>query len=345
MGNETELLRDYLEARDGLQEEALLARLVFDAAFPVVRRTVARRLLTAPEQDREDIAGDVILDLVSRLKRLKQSNDMPIERFAAYVAATAHNGCDQYLRHRYPQRHRLKNRLRYLLTKTVNFDLWEDAERGWICGRSAWRGRSPVPLDPEVVSHLGKPDRPPQYALGQLFDFTGGPVEFDAITAIFAIFWGVRDSVSSLDAVEKVASSTDPAVDDVLSQKQDFAKLWAEIEDLPGPQRSALLLNLRDAAGGRDRECTANRGTCGDRRGRVRRVVGQAAVERSRYRRAAGSAAAAGDQSATGGAAAPGPPPPYCWYSGCQQKTGGNLTSVCQYRNLFVIIIYVSGKQ
>ena len=250
MGNETELLRDFLEARDGLQEEALLARLVFDAAFPVIRRIVARRLLTAPEQDREDIAGDVILDLVSRLKRLKQSNDMPIERFAAYVAAAAHNGCDQYLRHRYPQRHRLKNRLRYLLTKTANFDLWEDAERGWICGRSAWRGRSPVPLDPEVVSHLGKPDRPPQYALGQLFDFTGGPVEFDAITAIFAIFWGVRDSVSSLDAVENVASSTDPSVDHVLSQKQDLANLWAEIEDLPGPQRSALLLNLRDAAGG-----------------------------------------------------------------------------------------------
>jgi DNA-directed RNA polymerase specialized sigma24 family protein len=250
MGNESELLRDYLEADDALQEEALLTRLVFDAASPVIRRTVARRLLTAPEQDREDIAGDVVLDLVSRLKRLKQSNDMPIERFTAYVAVAAHNGCDQYLRHRYPQRHRLKNRLRYLLTKSANFALWEDAERGWVCGRSTWRGRTPVPLDPEVVSHLGNPDRPPQHALGQLFDFTGGPVEFDAMTGIFAIFWGVRDAVSSLDTVENVASTSEPAADDALSQKQDLAKLWAEIEELPLPQRSALLLNLRDAAGG-----------------------------------------------------------------------------------------------
>ena len=277
MGNESELLQDYLEAHDVLQEEALLARLVFDAASPVIRRTVARRLFTAPEQDREDIAGDVILDLVSRLQRLKQSNDMPIERFTAYVAVAAHNGCDQYLRHRYPQRHRLKNRLRYMLTKSATFALWEDTERGWICGRSAWRGRSPVPLDPDVVSHLGNPDRPPQHALAQLFDFTGGPVEFDAITGIFTMFWGVRDSVSSLETVDNMAFATDTAADDVLSQKHDLAKLWAEIEDLPPPQRSALLLNLRDAAGGSMLWMLPTAGIANVRR--IAELVGIAAAE------------------------------------------------------------------
>ena len=249
MGTETELLKQYLEAHDPSQAEALLTALVFDAASPVIRRTVTRRLISAPQQDREDVTGDVILDLVSRLTRLKESGDLPIERFVAYVAVAAHNGCDQYLRHRYPQRHRLKNRLRYLLTKTANFDLWEHAQHGWICGRTVWRDRTPVPLDPEVVSRLGARDRPPHQLLAGLFDQVGGPVEFDALTAVFAVFWGVRDSVLGLETVEHAAPSLDPAVDAVLVQQQELKRLWNEIEDLPPPQRTALLLNLRDAGG------------------------------------------------------------------------------------------------
>ncbi|HWC99820.1 MAG TPA: hypothetical protein VG456_23830 [Candidatus Sulfopaludibacter sp.] len=250
MGTETELLRSYLDAPDAAQAEALLAALIFDAASPVIRRTVGRRLMSAPEQDREDVAGDVILDLVSRLQRLKESGDVPIERFTGYVAVAAHNGCDQYLRHRYPQRHRLKNRLRYLLTKTPNFDLWEDPERGWICGRPAWRERPPLPLDPEVISRLGARERPPQQLLGELFNQVGGPVEFDALTATFAVFWGVRDSVSSLEFEEHSVVAPEPSAEASLSQKQNLERLWTQIVDLPLPQRTALLLNLRDATGG-----------------------------------------------------------------------------------------------
>jgi RNA polymerase sigma factor (sigma-70 family) len=250
MGTETELLRAYLDARDAVQEDELLAALVFDNASPVIRRTVGRRLMTSPEQDREDVAGDVILDLVSRLKRLKQAGGAPIERFTAYVAVTAHNACDQYLRHRYPQRHRLKNRLRYLLTKTPRFALWEDDERGWVCGRAAWRERPPVPLDPELVSRLGARDRPPPQILADLFEHAGGPVEFDALTALFALFWGVRDATSSLELVEHAVAASEPAADALLVQKQSLERLWSEIEDLPAAQRAALLLNLRDATGG-----------------------------------------------------------------------------------------------
>jgi RNA polymerase sigma factor (sigma-70 family) len=250
MGTETELLRGYLDARDAAQEDALLAALVFDTASPLIRKTVARRLMSSPPQDREDVAGDVILDLVSRLKRLKEAGDAPIERFAAYVSVAAHNGCDQYLRQRYPQRHRLKNRLRYLLSKTPAFALWEDSERGWVCGRAIWQGRAPVPLDPELIARLGPRDRPPPQLLADLFNQVGAPVEFEALTGIFAVFWGVRDSVSSLELVENAAVAPDPQADTVMVQKQALERLWGEILELPAQQRSALLLNLRDATGG-----------------------------------------------------------------------------------------------
>ena len=250
MGTETELLRGYLEATDAAEAEGLLTALVFDYASPLIRKTVRRRLMTSSEQDREDVAGDVVLDLVTRLKRLKQGGDTPIERFSAYVAVAAHNGCDQYLRQRYPQRHRLKNRLRYLLSKMPNFALWEDLEHGWICGRAVWGDRPPMPLNPELTARLGARDRPPEQTLKALFDQVGGPVDFDALTGLLAVFWGVRDSTSPLESVEHVMASQEPAADAVLVQKQSLEKLWTEIEDLPPLQRAALLLNLRDATGG-----------------------------------------------------------------------------------------------
>ena len=247
---EAELLRGYLDTADAVHEEELLSTLLFEHAAPLIRKTVRRRLMTSPEQDREDVAGDVILELTSRLKRLKSGGDVPIERFNAYVAVAAHNACDQYLRQRYPQRHRLKNRLRYLFSKMRNLALWEDLERGWVCGRANWKERAPVPLSPELVANLGAPDRPPEQVLAALFDQTGGPVEFDALTGLLAVFWGVRDSTSSLETVEHAVASSQPAADDVLVQREGTAKLWSEIENLPEAQRTALLLNLREPSGG-----------------------------------------------------------------------------------------------
>ncbi|SPE27891.1 conserved hypothetical protein [Candidatus Sulfopaludibacter sp. SbA3] len=277
MGTETELLRCYLEARDTAREDEVLGALVFDNASPVIRRIVGRRLMTSPAQDREDVAGDVILDLVSRLKRLKREGDTPIERFTAYVAVAAHNGCDQYLRHRYPQRHRLKNRLRYLLSKTPNLALWEDWEHGWICGRRAWRDRPPVPLDPELVSRLGARVRAPAQILVELFGLVSGPVEFDELTSTLAVFWGVRDAITSLELVEQAAAAPELAADSLFAQKQSLEKLWSEIEDLPPPQRAALLLNLRDGTGGSALWMLPGAGIATVRR--VAELVGMAAEE------------------------------------------------------------------
>ncbi len=296
----------------------MLTALVFDHASPLIRKTVRRRLMTSPEQDREDVASDVVLDLVARLKRLKQGGDAPIERFSAYVAVAAHNGCDQYLRQRYPQRHRLKNRLRYLLSKMPNFAIWEDWEHGWICGRAVWRDRPPVPLNPELVARLGARDRPPEQIVKSLFDQAGGPVEFDALTGLLAVFWGVRDAVSPLESVEHSMVSREPAADAVMVQKQSMEKLWREIQDLPPLQRAALLLNLRDTMGGSAAWMLPGAGIASVREiaelvgipaGGVRRLAAAVAVERPGYRRALRAGTATGDQFTAGGEAAFGTAP------------------------------------
>jgi RNA polymerase sigma factor (sigma-70 family) len=244
------LMQRYLDASAQSDEDALLAELVFENAAPVIRKTIARRLMGSSEQDRDDVAGDVTLDLITRLKKLKREGGVPIERFIAYAAVSAHNGCDQYLRQRYPQRHRLKNRLRYLLGKLPSFAIWENAERGWVCGKNSWRDLSPITPEPGLASHLASPDRGAEMVLIDVFERTAAPIEFDALVDIFADFWGIRDCAVALEFVVDTSPSIEPAPDDVIAQRESLQYLWSGIMELPQPQRAALLLNLRDPQSG-----------------------------------------------------------------------------------------------
>ena len=187
------LLRRYFAVEDEGQEETVLAMLLFEHAVPVVRRTTRRRLSGSPQEDREDIESDVTLQLVKRLKKLKGDPARePIEDFSAYSAFAAHKSCDEYFRQRHPQRHRLRNRLRYLLEAETRFAIWQDAERGWVCGPrfgvSDPRQR-PAGLSSQIVAS----NRPNNVILNEVFQAAGSPIEFDSLVDIFARLWGVKD--------------------------------------------------------------------------------------------------------------------------------------------------------
>ena len=248
--SESSLMHQYLSATDAGAEDEFAAALLCDHAIPVIRKTVARRLRGTSDQDREDVEGEVILDLTARLKSQKQENGSAIERFSAYVAVCAQNACDRYLRRRYPGRHRLKNRLRYLIGKTPEVALWEDPEHGWICGDASSKGSAPKPVPPDLASRLGPADRNPKDLLRQVFREYPEPVELDALVGVFAEVWGIRDPIPQMELVEESIVSREPAADEVIAGRERLEQLWREITSLPAPQRSALLLNLRDPAGG-----------------------------------------------------------------------------------------------
>ena len=67
-------------------------------------------------QDAGGLLNDILLNLISRLRHVR--HDPPehaIADFRSYVASTAYNACNLYLRRTFPRHSRLKNRLRYLL--------------------------------------------------------------------------------------------------------------------------------------------------------------------------------------------------------------------------------------
>jgi RNA polymerase sigma factor (sigma-70 family) len=256
------LLRQYLECTDTQREEALLEELIVQYAQPAVRKVVHSRLAfqSNPElQDIEDITADVTVELISRLRAIRVESSDTIGSFSGYAAVAAYHACNEYLRRKYPNRHRLKTRLRYLLNHEKQFAIWEDERVEWLCGLARWRMESAPPAPADLVSRWrdlladlprGANATHPADLLDKLFRRLGGPVEFDELVGIMAWLWGVDDvtpvSESSADNIESGAA--DPG--QRLELKQWVTEVWKQICGLPRGQRVALLLNLRTPGAG-----------------------------------------------------------------------------------------------
>jgi RNA polymerase sigma factor (sigma-70 family) len=96
------LLLPYLEAPEGAEGEAaadaLLGQLVAADAEPILRPIVRYRLGSAGAEA-EDLAGEILLRLVERLKRLRREpRGRTIADFRSYVAVVAHHACAEQLR-------------------------------------------------------------------------------------------------------------------------------------------------------------------------------------------------------------------------------------------------------
>ena len=239
-------MRDYHRPRDNfgrMREEPGTTDIepVLLAGEPVIRSIVARRLGGSSDaaQDIDDVCSDALLAL---LERADSPGAEALQNPAAYAAVVAYHACDEYYRKRFPQRHKVKNRLRYLLKPERGYDLWQDAAHGWLCGRTSWRGRGPVaaPRDagPQAVRMA------PERLLGQIFQMAGGPIGLDALVDLTAAAWGMTDRMVPLDQAATLAQA--PAAD---SLEHHLPRLWSEICTLPQGQRAALLFNLRGERG------------------------------------------------------------------------------------------------
>jgi RNA polymerase sigma factor (sigma-70 family) len=268
------LLRPLLADIDDSEWERLSARLVAEHVEPIVKGVVARRLgrsarrREGADADVEDVRAEVVLRLLTRLRNLRHETE-PIADLHSYVAVSAFNACDEHLRRKYPQRARLKHRLRYVLTHRPEFALWQDGAGEWQAGLAAWKGGRAAGdvlqlqrlRDQPREAARGFPgldgqSREPGPLLGALFEAVRQPIGLDDLVGIVAELWGIRDPTSA----ERARRDEDPVEVEQLPDPRPSAavtidlrlhleRLWQEIRELPLRQRAALLLNLRDARG------------------------------------------------------------------------------------------------
>lgn len=272
-----EALLPFLQARNEAESQMLLSELVLKQGKPVVKR-ILYRLYTkelsggAQLRDIDDICGEVLLLLVKRLHDFKADPEAKlINNFRSYITAITYNAYYDYLRQKYPKRWRLKNKVRYLLSNCEEFALWATEEDGRVCGLAAWREQkrrksamhgeqllSSVTESFEAAGLLNGDVRslPPAELLSHILRLVDAPLEFDHLVSLVAELWGDLDYTEQIEAdlpglslpFEQIPDPR-PGVETEMENRACLKLIWAEICQLPLPQRVALLLSIRDSQG------------------------------------------------------------------------------------------------
>ena len=267
------LLLTFIEESDEEKADLCLTRLIDEHAAPIVREILGSSLRIhfdvsgagSSNQDAGDLFNDIIVNLVSRLRQIRHDPAQAgIADFRNYVAATAHNACNFYLRQRFPRRSRLKNRLRYLLSHDSDFALWPTETSGFLCGLAQWRDQTtgaPVGLLDKIrqntgewmqevgLTSLGCARGELTSLLKAIFQWCEGPVKLDHLVNVVAHVCREKDLPDEpLETVMNVATPV-LSFETILELQRNLELLWREICELPRRQRIALLLNFRDSHG------------------------------------------------------------------------------------------------
>lgn len=270
-------LLHFLDATDEAASQLLMSELVLKQGKPIVKRILYRHYAkefgrVAHLREIEDICGDVLLLLVKRLRDFKADPEARlINNFGSYITAVTYNVCYDYLRQRHPKRWRLKNKVRYLLTKRGGLALWPGEDGGWLCGFAAWQEqklRKSVAHGEQLrlavnesfgaagLLHGDVRGLPPVEMLSHIFRVAEGPLEFEDLVGMVAELWGDVEYTEQIEAdIPRLPTPFDqvpdprPGVETVLEDRARLKLIWAEICQLPLPQRVALLLSIRDSQG------------------------------------------------------------------------------------------------
>jgi DNA-directed RNA polymerase specialized sigma24 family protein len=262
-------LEPLLRAGSEAERDAAIERIVADDVQPVIARTLRRQ---RPEEP-DEIASAIHLRVLQRLRQLPGGD--PIHNLADYVATISHNAIYDALRRRYPERTRLKNRLRYVITHDRRFALWETAS-GAACGLAAWSGRAPA--TPHSLVAMADDDMRDATmtgaALAAIFERAAAPLLLDDLVRVAMALWRIAEAPPI--ELPDVASPGDAAAR--FESREAIEAAWREIAQLRPNQRAALLLNLRDSSGGNAAALLVHLGIA-----TVDDIASQLGIERHRF--------------------------------------------------------------
>lgn len=268
------LIQTLARSFDKDEQERILTALLTEHAQPIVTKIIRYKTRGAIS-DAEEINSEVMLQLVGRLRNLQVgSENNGIENFDSYVAVTTYNACDRFLSRKYPNRRRLKNGLRYLLSHREGFGVWQDKTGNYVSGFRRWQFGETVDSNlkleqlredsraflRDVKAEQSWNEQKNAYELlTAIFNWTNTPVEIDLLTSVCAEWWNVTDETVAIDQPKTAENGAERAVIQIADSRPDvytenerrdyLQKLWNEITELPARQRAAVLLNLKDENG------------------------------------------------------------------------------------------------
>ena len=265
------MLDEYLAADETLSTE-ILVRIIDERLDPLIRSAVRRRLhvsLDLSDERREneearDLVSEARLLIIEKLQKLRSGDGRPIDDLDAYADRVAVNVCNKYLRHKYPNRLRLKNQLRYLLSHNQRFALWLSDDGEWLCGlresspafNTNGRRSSAADIADQLELSFERDDV--SAADMSLVDVardvlkrSAGPLLFaDVVNCVYRLR-RIREPAGLTDdeAMQANLPSNERALPAKLEDTEMLRAIWEEIKLLPLRHRSALMLSLRHSSG------------------------------------------------------------------------------------------------
>ncbi len=242
-------------------------------AEPVARKVIRFRLSSFYkdrrdflDRDRDDILSNVLMQLLVRLQDLRNNPaKKAIGSFQAYVRVLTQHACDLYFRKMYPERCRLKSRLKYLMTHDDSFAIRKSSRGRLICGFQQWMFKpDAVFSNAETIlnelrgnEHLALKKSTSDWQelraiVNAVFLGNGKGIELNQLVTVVAEISGTaRNDRKEEDSSHLLEFVPHPAKNqqERLEQKSYLERLWKEILALPILQRTALLFSLRDPAG------------------------------------------------------------------------------------------------
>jgi DNA-directed RNA polymerase specialized sigma24 family protein len=264
------LLEPLLLATNDDQAGDLLSQLITLHVEPVIKGVIRYKLRLNPhhstgQADLSDIQQEAVLQVMTSLQQLRESpNERPISDLRGLSAVIAHRACSLWMRRQSPVRHAFKSRLYYLLTRQRGFALWRNKSNKSVAGFADWQERkeaaaegrlNQLSQEERLISkvRLLNTEKSADWsgALEAIFNFLGGPIEFDRLVAALTSLLQIEDQ--PMESADQIKDYDDF---DASDGKQDLSlqvekriflqRLWEEVRLLPPNQRAALLLNLRD---------------------------------------------------------------------------------------------------
>ncbi len=225
--------------------------------------------LTTRELDAEEIFGDAMAALIERLWQWWGNPDAaPLDHLPQYIVRLTLNTLANHWRQQFPNRHRLRNQLLYLLERQgKGFALWDGNLPGeQLCGFAEWQGRPRLSserygrwcIDPNWCAHEALPygSDPKTMTLTELlthlFRWLGGPIELDDLLNGLAELLDIHDlpEMHLTDETERVIEMPDgvemTGEFELVGGEQanEFVQsLWEGLWQLPIQQCHAFLLH------------------------------------------------------------------------------------------------------
>lgn len=277
------VLDSFIQAAAGQEREDQLEKLVLQS-IPIIRRVLRHRLgfhvnakgESSRVPDAADLFHEILVRILQRLHALQvKGGGEEIRDFGAYVSRTAGNACHDYLRERYPLRHLLKNRIRYLLHERPELVVREHRQgvrRAVRCGLTSWpedlwqpspgNARQVIEVEEslkewlrvELGTGLSFESSSLARVLIGILTRIGEPIELDRMVYLVASLRGTREwTVESIDEEENLLAGSlpdpHPRADQQLEEGELLQRLWQAILTLPLVQRRIVLLGQGDERG------------------------------------------------------------------------------------------------